>query len=182
MSRFFKSALFPILIVVVLAFFAQRIISPGDHTKAPNFTEFQQQIRTHHVESATFNTKDNTIDFTSDASGKRQKYTIGYPDNTEQSLINDMNQSGVQIDVKGKGGSSWVSILTYVLPFVIFLVFWPFIINQMQGGGSKVMKFGMSRAKRMSVDSPKITFRDIAGVDEAVEELHDIKEILENLK
>src|SRR5256714_1732761 len=182
MSRFFKSALFPILIVVVLAFFAQRIISPGDHTKAPNFTEFQQQIKTRHVESATFNTKDNTIDFTSDATGKRQKYTIGYPDNTEQSIINEMTQAGVQIDVKGKGGSSWVSILTYVLPFVIFLLFWLFIINQMQGGGSKVMSFGKSRAKRMSVDSPKITFRDVAGVDEAVEELHEIKEFLENPK
>ena len=78
MSRFFKSALFPILIVVVLAFFAQRIISPGDHSKAPNFTEFQQQIKAGQVESATFNTKDNTIDFTSTATGKRQKYTIGY--------------------------------------------------------------------------------------------------------
>src|SRR6058998_2767644 len=182
MSRFFKSALFPILIVVVLAFFAQRIISPGDHTKAPNFTEFQQQVKTHHVESATFNTKDNTIDFTSDATGKRQKYTIGYPDNTEQSLINDMNQAGVQIDVKGKGGGGWISVLTYVLPFVIFLLFWLFIINQMQGGGSKVMSFGKSRAKRMSVDSPKISFRDVAGVDEAVEELHEIKEFLENPK
>src|SRR5881227_2979900 len=182
MSRFFKSALFPILIVVVLAFFAQRIISPGDHTKAPNFTEFQQQVKTRHVEAAPFNTKDNTIDFTSDASGKRQKYTVGYPDNTEQALINQMTQAGVQIDVKGKGGSSWVSILTYVLPFVIFLLFWLFIINQMQGGGSKVMSFGKSRAKRMSVDSPKITFRDVAGVDEAVEELHEIKEFLENPK
>src|SRR5204863_37654 len=74
------------------------------------------------------------------------------------------------------------SVLTYVLPFVIFLVFWLFIINQMQGGGSKVMSFGKSRAKRMSVDSPKITFRDVAGVDEAVEELHEIKEFLENPK
>jgi len=65
---------------------------------------------------------------------------------------------------------------------VIFLLFWLFIINQMQGGGSKVMSFGKSRAKRMSVDSPKITFRDVAGVDEAVEELHEIKEFLENPK
>ena len=65
---------------------------------------------------------------------------------------------------------------------MIFLLFWLFIINQMQGGGSKVMSFGKSRAKRMSVDSPKITFRDVAGVDEAVEELHEIKEFLENPK
>ena len=65
---------------------------------------------------------------------------------------------------------------------MIFLLFWLFIINQMQGGGSKVMSFGKSRAKRMSVDSPKITFRDVAGVDEAVEELQEIKEFLENPK
>jgi cell division protease FtsH len=69
-----------------------------------------------------------------------------------------------------------------VLPFLIFIGFWIFLMNQVQGGGSKVMSFGKSRAKRMSVDSPKITFRDVAGVDEAVEELHEIKEFLENPK
>ena len=55
-------------------------------------------------------------------------------------------------------------------------------MNQMQGGGSKVMSFGKSRAKRMSPDSPKMTYKDVAGADEAVEELHEIKEFLENPK
>jgi len=55
-------------------------------------------------------------------------------------------------------------------------------MNQMQGGGSKVMSFGKSRAKRVSPDSPKVTFKDVAGADEAVEELHEIKEFLENPK
>ena len=55
-------------------------------------------------------------------------------------------------------------------------------MNQVQGGGSKVMSFGKSRAKRMAPDSPKITFKDVAGVDEAVEELQEIKEFLENPK
>ena len=55
-------------------------------------------------------------------------------------------------------------------------------MRQMQGGGSKVMSFGKSKAKRMSADSPKVTFRDVAGVDEAMEELHEIKEFLENPK
>ena len=55
-------------------------------------------------------------------------------------------------------------------------------MNQMQGGGSKVMSFGKSRAKRMSPDSPKVTYKDVAGADEAVEELHEIKEFLENPK
>ncbi len=85
-------------------------------------------------------------------------------------------------DVQGTGSSGWLSLLTYILPFIIFIGFWIFLMNQVQGGGSKVMSFGKSRAKRMSVDSPKITFRDVAGVDEAVEELHEIKEFLENPK
>ncbi len=65
---------------------------------------------------------------------------------------------------------------------MLFLGFWLFLMNQMQGGGSRVMSFGKSRAKRMSVDAPKITFRDVAGADEAVQELHEIKEFLENPK
>jgi cell division protease FtsH len=183
-SRFFKSAAFPILIVVVLAFFAQKLISPGTHTHSPNYSGFLTQIDNGQVKSVQINTKDNTIDVTPTPAAQpdNKKYTTAYPDNTEQNLINQLRQHSVPIDVKGKGGSGWLSVLTYVLPFVIFLLFWLFIINQMQGGGSKVMSFGKSRAKRMSVDSPKITFRDVAGVDEAVEELQEIKEFLENPK
>jgi cell division protease FtsH len=183
-SRFFKSAAFPILIVVILAFFAQKLISPGEEKKAPNYGQFVTQVNAGQVKKATLNTKDNTIDFETTATegGKPQKFTTAYPSNTEQGLVNTLLAKNVEVDVKGKGGGGWLSVLTYVLPFVIFLIFWLFIINQMQGGGSKVMSFGKSRAKRMSVDSPKITFRDVAGVDEAVEELHEIKEFLENPK
>ena len=184
MSRFFKSAAFPILIVVVLAFFAQKLINPGEEKKAPSYGDFVQQVQAGDVGKATLNTKDNTIDYevVEQPGEKPQKFTTAYPDNTEQSLVNTLLAKNVKVDVKGKGGGGWLSVLTYVLPFVIFLIFWLFIINQMQGGGSKVMSFGKSKAKRMSVDAPKITFRDVAGVDEAVEELHEIKEFLENPK
>jgi cell division protease FtsH len=178
-SRFFKSAAFPILIVVVLAFFAQKLISPGARTHVPNYSEFVTQVNQGQVKDVTIQTKDNTIDVEL-KSGR--KYQTAYPDNTEPQMIKTLEQNQVGIDVRGKGGGGWITVLTYVLPFVIFLLFWLFIINQMQGGGSKVMSFGKSRAKRMSVDSPKITFRDVAGVDEAVEELHEIKEFLENPK
>ena len=65
---------------------------------------------------------------------------------------------------------------------MLLIGFWIFLMNQVQGGGSKVMSFGKSRAKRMTPDSPKIGFKDVAGVDEAVEELQEIKEFLENPK
>src|SRR5881392_2143589 len=179
MSRFFKSAAFPILIVVVLAFFAQKLISPGTHTHVPNYSEFVTQVNSGQVKDVTIQTKDNTLDVEL-KSGR--KYQTAYPDNTEPQMVKTLSDNQVGIDVRGKGGGGWITVLTYVLPFVIFLLFWLFIINQMQGGGSKVMTFGKSRAKRMSVDSPKMTFRDVAGVDEAVEELHEIKEFLENPK
>jgi cell division protease FtsH len=178
-SRFFKSAAFPILIVVVLAFFAQKLISPGARTHVPNYSEFVAQVNEGQVKGVVIQTKDNTIDV--DLKTGR-KYQTAYPDNTEPTLVKTLSDNQVGITVHGKGGGGWITVLTYVLPFVIFLLFWLFIINQMQGGGSKVMSFGKSRAKRMSVDSPKITFRDVAGVDEAVEELHEIKEFLENPK
>jgi cell division protease FtsH len=179
MSRFFKSAAFPILIVVVLAFFAQRLISPSDRNPDPVYSDFLTQVEEGRVKEVTLNTKNNRLDV--ELAGGR-KYQTAYPDNTEQNLVNQLQAEDVAVDVKQKGGSGWLTALTYILPFVIFLLFWLFIINQMQGGGSKVMSFGKSRAKRMSVDSPKITFRDVAGVDEAVEELHEIKEFLENPK
>ncbi len=184
MNRFFKSALFPILIVVVLAFFAQRLISPGNQEEPPNYTEFIAQVEGGQIADVTIKTKDNSIEVEKKAAAGQEatKYETAYPDNTERDLIATLRDNRVPIEVKSKGGGGLVSILTYVLPFVIFLLFWLFIINQMQGGGSKVMSFGKSRAKRMSVDSPKITFRDVAGVDEAVEELHEIKEFLENPK
>ena len=78
--------------------------------------------------------------------------------------------------------SVWVTLLGTIAPILLMVVFFIFLMNQMQGGGSKVMSFGKSRAKRMAVDQPKITFKDVAGVDEAVEELEEIKDFLENPK
>lgn len=75
--------------------------------------------------------------------------------------------------------SPFVSILFSLLPFVLIVVVFLFLMNQMQGGGSKVMQFGKSKAKLITKDTPKTTFADVAGSDEAVEELYEIKEFLE---
>jgi cell division protease FtsH len=181
MKRFFKSAWFPLLIVVVLAFFAHQLISPGQQEEEPTYNEFIAQVeeQPNSIESVTIQTKDHTVDV-KETNG--EEYSTGYPENTEESLVNSLDRNEVETKVEGTGGSSILSLLTYVLPFLLFFAFWIFLMNQMQGGGSKVMSFGKSRAKRMSVDAPKITFRDVAGADEAVQELHEIKEFLENPK
>jgi cell division protease FtsH len=182
--RFFKSAAFPILLVVILAFVAQRWIGHSSSTEAPSYNELVNPksglIVKGDVEEVSINNKDLTLDVKQ--TGEKPSFSTGYPANTEQSLLNLLDQNEVKTTVHGTGGSSLLSLLTYILPFVLFFGFWIFLMNQMQGGGSRVMNFGKSKAKRMSVDAPKITFRDVAGVDEAVQELHEIKEFLENPK
>jgi cell division protease FtsH len=183
--RFFKSAAFPILLVVILAFVAQRLISPGPSSEAPSYNELVKPktglIASGRIEEVTINTKDNTLDV-KEKGEDGESFSTGYPPNTEQSLVNELEANEVKTSVKGSGSSGLLNILTFILPFVLFFGFWIFLMNQMQGGGSRVMNFGKSKAKRMSVDAPKITFRDVAGVDEAVQELHEIKEFLENPK
>jgi cell division protease FtsH len=112
-----------------------------------------------------------------------QKIKVYYPtDQSQIKLQNVLEKNGVKFDSKGVGSSLWVSLLTSLLPLLLLVGFWIFLMNQVQGGGSKVMSFGKSRAKRMSPDSPKVTYKDVAGADEAVEELQEIKEFLENPK
>jgi len=182
MSRFFKSAAFPILIVVVLAFFASNLVDQSTSAKPYTFGELVSDINSGQVKQLTLDQKNNSA--TVVLTHNDGTFTTGYPDNYSTTLINDTikHEGGPALNVQSKSSSAWLSLLTYLLPLALFLGFWLFIMNQVQGGGSKVMSFGKSRAKRMSVDSPKISFRDVAGVDEAVEELHEIKEFLENPK
>jgi cell division protease FtsH len=184
MSRFSKSAMFPILIVVILAFFAQQLISSPNKKADPGFGAFNRQLDARQIKTVEMRNRSNELLVT-----KRDKtqYEIGFANDyggelTTQLLKAEQENKIQEFDIKGTRTNGWVSMLTYVLPFLLFIGFWFFLMNQMQGGGSKVMSFGKSRAKRMSVDSPKITFRDVAGADEAVEELHEIKEFLENPK
>jgi cell division protease FtsH len=180
MSRFFKSAAFPILIVVVLAFLAVKLFNPGpaNHHKHSYQTLVGKELPAGEVESVEFK-KGKALEV---KLKNKEQYETGFIDQAAPELIKELRKDGVAYNLESEKSSALLSLLTYVLPFVIFLGFWIFLMNQVQGGGSKVMSFGKSRAKRMSADSPKITFRDVAGVDEAVEELHEIKEFLENPK
>jgi cell division protease FtsH len=187
MSRFFKSAAFPILIVIVLAFFASKLIQSGNEAPKTTYDQFLTQIDNGQVDNVVLRTKDNSAEVTLKGPDKK-RYTIGWVQGDAGAvLINKLRSAATEnkingFDIKPARTSVLLSLLTYVFPILIFIGFWIFLMNQVQGGGSKVMSFGKSRAKRMSVDSPKITFRDVAGVDEAVEELHEIKEFLENPK
>src|SRR6516162_5983251 len=181
MSRFFKSAAFPILIVVVLAFLAVKLVNPGsgEHRAHSYQTLVSKELPQGEVKSVEFKNKGKALEV---KLKNKESYEVGYVETAAPELIKELRTAGVAYNVESEKSSALLSLLMYIIPFVLFFGFWIFLMNQVQGGGSKVMSFGKSRAKRMSADSPKITFRDVAGVDEAVEELHEIKEFLENPK
>ncbi|MEJ7826078.1 MAG: ATP-dependent metallopeptidase FtsH/Yme1/Tma family protein, partial [Solirubrobacteraceae bacterium] len=183
MSKFSKSAAFPILIVVILAFFAQQLISGPSEKKDVGFGEFQTQLANNEIKSVEMRNRSNELQIVrKDKTEYRVGFATDYGDTLTKNLLKAEDSGKLaQFEVKGTGAAWWSSLI-YIVPFILFIGFWFFIMNQMQGGGSKVMSFGKSKAKRMSVDAPKITFRDVAGADEAVEELHEIKEFLENPK
>jgi cell division protease FtsH len=85
---------------------------------------------------------------------------------------------GVSITNKDQNGNYWVSMLVSVAPFALLLGLWFFLLRQMQSGGNKAMSFGKSRARLLSMQQKKVTFKDVAGVDEAKEELKEIIEFL----
>ncbi|HET9741495.1 MAG TPA: ATP-dependent zinc metalloprotease FtsH, partial [Terriglobales bacterium] len=106
-------------------------------------------------------------------SGFHTVVPTNYPD-----MIKDLRDKGVNITVKDNSGMSWPSILLNLSPFILFAALWFVLIRQMQTGGNKALSFGKSRARLLSMQQKKVTFKDVAGVDEAKEELKEIIEFL----
>ena len=184
MSKY-RRFIIPLLMVFVALVVVQALHSrSGGSGSSVQYTyeggshSFVSQLNAGKVQSVLINTSSQTIQVTP-TSGPT--YTTGYPDSTllSQQLA---AHPGVTVAATSSSGSSWTGLLILLLPVVLIIGFMMFMMRRMQGAGSKVMSFGKSRAKRVSVDSPKVTFKDVAGVDEAVEELHEIKEFLENPK
>jgi len=181
MNRFFRSALFPLVVIVLLVWLASQTLIPhGKSTAKLHLSDFITAAKQGQVSNVEINPSKRSITYQNNSD---KNVTVHYPaDQSIPGITNILQEHGVTYDSKGTGGFSWVSAFFSLLPFIILIAFWIFLMNQVQGGGSKVMSFGKSRAKRMAPDSPKIGFKDVAGVDEAVEELQEIKEFLENPK
>ena len=181
MNRFFRSALFPLVVIVLLVYLASQTLMPRrDSGEKLTYSQLIDETKNGNVSEVTFSPNRQSITAVLDSG---QKVKVNYPSPQSQAAYQKvLQENNVRFDSKGIGTSAWWALLTGFLPFLLLIGFWIFLMNQMQGGGSKVMSFGKSRAKRMSPDSPKVTYKDVAGADEAVEELQEIKEFLENPK
>jgi cell division protease FtsH len=180
LRRLLRSAGFYFLILIIAAVFATNYFA-SSKTKADTLTldQFQQFVKQGKVEEVTVYDRDNRIEGKYNPKYKVGHFIVNYPEAYER-LFEDLEKAGVKTKVDPQKETIWWSIIINLLPFILILGIWMLMIQQMQGGGNKVMSFGKSRAKRLSKDQPRVTFRDVAGLDEAVEELQEIKEFLAN--
>ena len=178
LKRFTRGPLLWILGIVVLLLLVTTMFNSDGNFEKTDTSKVVSLIQEHKVANAKVIDKDQRIEVTT-TDGKR--YYSSWIEGQGVQLTNALQQAnprdGWTADVPKE--NFLVSLLVSFLPFVILVLIFLFIMNQMQGGGSRVMSFGKSRAKLVTKDTPKTTFADVAGADEAIEELQEIKEFLQ---
>ncbi len=178
-----RSAGFYILIALIALLTASQLLNKGTPTAKLPFSQLMSQIDKGQVKEAKINVRSNSI--TGElvkpvTSGGPTKFSLSYPNQYEDELTTALLDKGVKVDTNAERENIWLSILFQFLPIIVLFGLFMWLMNSMQGGGNRIMQFGKSRAKLQSKDAPKVTFADVAGADEAIEELREIKEFLEN--
>jgi cell division protease FtsH len=170
-----KNLLFWVFVSLFMILLFNLFTVPNQHQEdSVIFSEFMSHLERGDVEKVVI--KHNNISAILKDGHRIQTYAVEYPD-----LVNVLREKSVQIEAKPPDDSPWyVTFLLSWGPFILFLGLWFFLMRQMQIGGNRALSFGKSRARLLTEDKKKVTFADVAGVDEAKEEVVEIIEFLKD--
>jgi len=175
-NKTYKNLLFWIVAGIVIIILWSLWQSPQQQSDEITFSQFMNDVE-----------KDEIQEVTITGLQIKGKYNSGVAFKTVilegyDGLVDILREHKVNITVKDNSRSPWYSYLFTWFPIILLILFWVFFMRQMQGSGNKAMSFGKSRAKLFSGIQKKVTFQDVAGVDEAKEELQEIIEFLRDPK
>jgi cell division protease FtsH len=162
-----------VLVSVAVLLWAVVKTGRGKPDRALNFSEFLTEVDAGNIKSVNINTNEVKGDFVNGRDSFHTVVPANYP-----KLYDLLNDKKVSMTFNDSNSNGWVSFLVQSAPFLLIIGFWVFMLRQMQGGSNKALSFGKSRARLHSTQQRKVTFKDVAGVEEAKEELQEIIEFL----
>ncbi|HLO07717.1 MAG TPA: ATP-dependent zinc metalloprotease FtsH, partial [Terriglobales bacterium] len=165
------------LVIVLSAFLLWQVMKAGNagqKDKSVSFSQFLTDVDQGNVKEVTINGQEVRGTYRNDNSAFHTTSPSNYPD-----MIKTLRDKGVSMNIRDITSGSWpLQLLGTWAPLILLAALWFFMIRQMQTGGNKALSFGKSRARLLSMQQKKVTFKDVAGVDEAKEELKEIIEFL----
>jgi cell division protease FtsH len=190
LGRFLRGgALYIVVLIIFVAVVFNLVSASNRNVTELNSQEFQQAVEDGALVSdldendrnrLLVRDKDQTVTGLLDdgSGGEGDQFEYPYPDYYD--IATTFDEAGIPYYTDPQNQGLWFTLLTSFVPLLLFVLLFLFLMSSMQGSGNRVMSFGKSRAKRMTKDSPKVTFADVAGANEAVQELTEIKEFLES--
>ena len=186
-KRILRSWWLWVILILFCFVFLPGIISGGSDYHGVSTSDALAQVKAANVKTAVIDDKGQSLQLTlkKEFDGKYSKISTQYPTAASRSVFDTLesasnNGKAFSFRTHVAKESTWLSLLISLLPILLIVGVLFFVMSQVQGGGNRVMSFGKSKAKLVNKDTPKTTFADVAGADEAIEELEEIKDFLAN--